>query len=132
MSQVQTKPKATLNVLASAVKIDISSGIRCILIWLPDITANQPLSLPLTHQYNIVDNSYNDFAAVRNNLLICVDLIQIFPECKSKSISGCFTHQAGIFGVNVYSTFCGLILVDSKSGEILMPNDLIALGFSPY
>ena len=30
----------------------------------------------------------------------------------------------------MFSTFCGLILADSKSGEILMPNDLIALGFS--
>ena len=25
---------------------------------------------------------------------------------------------------------CGLILADYKSGDILMPNDLIALGFS--
>ena len=32
--------------------------------------------------------------------------------------------------LNVFSTFYGLILADSKSGEILMPNDLIALGFS--
>ena len=38
-------------------------------------------------------------------------------------------HQAGIFGVKCFSIFCGLILADSKSGEILMPNDLIALGF---
>ena len=44
-------------------------------------------------------------------------------------MSGCFTHQAGIFGVKCFSIFCGLILVASKSGEILMPNDLIALGF---
>ena len=51
-----------------------------------------------------------------------------YPVCKSKSISGCFTHQAGIFGVNLFSTFCGLMLADSKSGEILMPNDLIDLG----
>ena len=55
-----------------------------------------------------------------------------FPECKSKSISGCFTHHAGIFGVNIFLKFCGLILADSKSGEILMPNDLIALGFCSY
>ena len=52
-----------------------------------------------------------------------------FPECKSKSISGVFIHQAGIFGVKCFSIFCGLILADSKRGEILMPNDLIALGF---
>ena len=52
-----------------------------------------------------------------------------FPECKSKRISGGFIHQAGIFGVKCFSIFCGLILADSKSGEILMPNDLIALGF---
>ena len=58
-----------------------------------------------------------------------MDLIQnFFTECKSKSIKGCFTHQAGIFGAKCVSTCCGLILVDSKSGEILMPNDLIALG----
>ena len=31
-----------------------------------------------------------------------------------------------------YVAFYGLILVDSKSGDILMPNDLIALGFSSY
>ena len=53
----------------------------------------------------------------------------VFPECKSKSMSGCFTHQAGISGVICFSTFCGLILAASKSGEILMRNDLIALGF---
>ena len=41
----------------------------------------------------------------------------------SKSISGCFTHQAGIFGVKCFSTFCVSILADSKSVEILMPND---------
>ena len=55
-----------------------------------------------------------------------------FLECKSKSISGGFIHQAGIFGVKCFSIFCGLILADSKSGEILMPNDLIALGFCSY
>ena len=64
-----------------------------------------------------------------------MDLIQIFfPECKSKSISDlfyCFI-QAGIYGVKYFSTFCGLILADSKSGEILMPNNLIALGFRSY
>ena len=49
-----------------------------------------------------------------------------------KSISGGFIHQAGIFGVKCFSIFCGLILADSKSGEILMPNDLIALGFCSY
>ena len=49
-----------------------------------------------------------------------------FTECKSKCISGGFIHQAGIFGVKC------LILADSKSGEILMPNDLIALGFCSY
>ena len=31
--------------------------------------------------------------------------------------------------VKCFSIFCGLILADSKSGEILIPNDLIALGF---
>ena len=56
----------------------------------------------------------------------------IFPECKLKSILGCFIHQAGIFGVKCFSTFCGLILADSKSGGILMTNDLIALGLCSY
>ena len=61
---------------------------------------NQPLSLPLTHQYKFVSSSYNVFAFFLNRILICVDLIQIFfPECKSKSISGGFIHQAGRFGV---------------------------------
>ena len=55
-----------------------------------------------------------------------------FPECKSKSISGGFLHQAGIFVVKCYSIFCGLILAASKSCEILMPNDLIAVGFCSY
>ena len=53
-----------------------------------------------------------------------MDLIQILSqEYKSKSVSGSFTHQAGIFGVKCFSTVCGLILADSKSGEILTPND---------
>ena len=47
-------------------------------------------------------------------------------------MSGCFTHQVGIFGVKCFSTFCGLILAASKSGEILVPNDLIALGFCSH
>ena len=55
--------------------------------------------------------------------------INFFLECKSKSISGSFIHQAGMFDVKYFSIFCSLILADSKSGEILMPNDLIALGF---
>ena len=33
------KSKARSTALASAVKIDELPGIRCILIWLPDITA---------------------------------------------------------------------------------------------
>ena len=62
-----------------------------------------------------------------------MDLIQIFSQnVNQKSISGGFMHQAGIFGVKCFSIFCGLILTDSKSGEILMPNDLIALGFCSY
>ena len=55
-----------------------------------------------------------------------------YPEYKSKSKSGCFTHQAGIFDVKCFSTFFGLIVADSKSGEILMPNFLIALDFCSY
>ena len=39
VSQVLIKSKARSTALASAVKIDESSGIRCILLWLPDITA---------------------------------------------------------------------------------------------
>ena len=47
-------------------------------------------------------------------------------------MSGCFTYQAGIFGEKngFFLTFCGLIW--AASGEILMPNDLIALGFYSY
>ena len=42
VSQVLMKSKARSTALASAVKMDESSGIRCILIWLPDpdITAH--------------------------------------------------------------------------------------------
>ena len=36
-SQVLMKSKARSTALASAVKIDESSGIRCILLWLSDI-----------------------------------------------------------------------------------------------
>ena len=38
-SQVLMKSKARSTALASAVKIDESSGIRCVLLWLSDITA---------------------------------------------------------------------------------------------
>ena len=34
---------------------------------------NQLLSLPLNNKYKRVDNSYNDFEAFWNHLLICVD-----------------------------------------------------------
>ena len=39
VSQVLMKSKARSTALASAVKIDESSGLRCILVWLPEITA---------------------------------------------------------------------------------------------
>ena len=39
VSQVPIKSKARSTALASAVKIDESSGIRCLLLWLPDIIA---------------------------------------------------------------------------------------------
>ena len=39
-SQVLMKSKARSIALASAVKIDESSGILCILLWLSDITAH--------------------------------------------------------------------------------------------
>ena len=62
-----------------------------------------------------------------------MDLFQIFfLECNSKSISGCFRHQAGLFGVNCFSIICGMILVDSKSDEILLLNDVIDLGSFSY
>ena len=69
---------------------------------------------------------------VGSDLNMCGFDSDFFLECKSKSISGGFIHQAGIFGVKCFSIFCGLILADSKSGEILIPNDLIALGFCSY
>ena len=43
VSQVLIKAKARSIALASAVKTDESPGIRCILLWLSDITA-QPTS----------------------------------------------------------------------------------------
>ena len=64
VSHVLVKSKARAIALASAVKIDESSGIRCKLIWLPDITAQPTFESPLTHQYKLVDNFYNDFVAV--------------------------------------------------------------------
>ena len=63
-----------------------------------------------------------------------MDLIQIFSRNVNQNVFQVvgFIHQAGIFGVKCFSIFCGLILTDSRSGEILMPNDLIALGFCSY
>ena len=58
------KSKAGSTALASAVKIDESSGIRCILLWLPDLTAQPTFEPFLTHRCKRVFNSYNDFAAV--------------------------------------------------------------------
>ena len=51
LSQVLIKSKARSTDLASVVTIDESSGIRCILIWLPDITAQPTIESSLTHQY---------------------------------------------------------------------------------
>ena len=59
-------------------------------------------------------------------------LIQIFSRNVNQKVFQVVSYTAGIFGVKCFSIFCGLILVDSKSGEILMPNDLIALGFCSY
>ena len=55
--------------------------------------------------------------------------LDFFPECKSKRISGCYTHQAGIFGVQCFSTVCGLVFADFRSCEILMPNYLKDIAF---
>ena len=49
-----------------------------------------------------------------------------------ETLSGCFKHQAGKFGLKFFSIFCDLIFADSKSGKTLMPNDLIDLGFCSY
>ena len=40
VSQILIKSKARSTALASAVKYDKLSGMRCILIWLSDITAH--------------------------------------------------------------------------------------------
>ena len=45
-SQVLMISKARLTALASAVKIDESSGIRCILLWLSDLTAQPTFQSP--------------------------------------------------------------------------------------
>ena len=58
------KSKARSTALASAVKIDESSGIRCILLWLSDITAQPTFESSFFDQYKLVDDSYNDFVAV--------------------------------------------------------------------
>ena len=58
-SQMLMKSKARSTALASAVKIDESSGIRCILLWLSDTT-----SQPTFESYKLADNSYNEFAAL--------------------------------------------------------------------
>ena len=58
--------------------------------------------------------------------------LDFFQKCKSKSISGGFIHQAGIFGVKCFSIFCGLILANSKSGEILMPNPMESISLNSF
>ena len=65
------------------------------------------------------------FSLLISSFNMCGFNSDFLSESKSKSILGCSTHQAGIFGVKCFSIFCGLILADLKSGEILMPNDLI-------
>ena len=62
-----------------------------------------------------------------------MDLIQTFSQNVNQKVFQVVSYiNAGIFGVKYFSIFCGLILADSKSGEILMPNDLIALGFYSF
>ena len=105
------------------------------------------MHITMVSGYNSTTNLWVFFWPISINLLIILittlqpsEIIfqymwiwfRFFHECKSKRISGCFTHQAGIFGVNCFSTCCGFILVDCKSGETLIPNDLIALGFYSY
>ena len=54
------KSKARSIALASAVKIDESSGIRCILLWLSDITAQPAFESSFDPSVKFVGNSYND------------------------------------------------------------------------
>ena len=86
--------------------------------------------------YNSTTNRWVFFWPISINLLIILITTlqpsEILFWYMWICISDCFTHQAGIFGVKCFSTCLGLILVDSKSGEILMPNDLIALDFCSY
>ena len=56
-----------------------------------------------------------------------MDLIQIFSRNVNQKVFQVVSYT--IFGVKCFSIFCGLILADSKSGENLMPNDLIPLVF---
>ena len=49
--------------------------------------------------------------------------------CKSKRIVGLVMHQDGISEKKCFWMFLMLILVDSTSGAIRRPKDLIALGF---
>ena len=126
------KSKARSIALASAVKIDESSGIRCILLWLSDITNNQPLSLPLTHQYKFVGNSYNDCIFLKSSFNMCGFDSDFSRNVIQKVFQVVSYTKLEYLVLNVFSIFCGLVLTDFKRGEILMPNDLIALGFCSY
>ena len=42
-------------------------------------------------------------------------------ECKSKRSFGLFIHQAGTFGVKVFSMLLKLMFADSRTGKILTP-----------
>ena len=71
--------------VASAVKID---GPSDILQWLSNMTAQSTFVPFLTHLYKLNDNSFNESVAFWSHLLLWMDNFRLFPECKSKSISG--------------------------------------------
>ena len=57
------KFKARSTALASAVKIDESSGLCCILLWLSDKTEQSTFESSFDSSHKFFGNYYNDFAA---------------------------------------------------------------------
>ena len=60
-------------------------------------------------------------------------LIQIFSQSVNQKVFRDYLNtKPNFLCVECFSILCGMILADSKRGKILMPNDIIALGFCSY
>ena len=63
-----------------------------------------------------------------NFLWGCGGLTDFFPEWSDRITFGLFMHQDGVSGTECVSILSLLMFAEVKSGAILKPNDLMALG----